>query len=346
MKFLILSMFCFICAVSSFAQSTKFRKGGEAGVPIITQSRDAVDQESRKLATLTPYFHFDLKSKPYKVTISSDGAYLAVAMRDGNIAIFDLNEKREEFSGEFSPSPLYAAHFHPFQRLIALGDRDGIITVFDMIRRQPIKLIYELTSSVSDVKYSPDGTILAAVHFGGDMTFYETQNYTLIDKIILANASIYGLNFSADSSFFAIGTRANTVKVVEIGAAESATTFKDHSSFVLSCDWSENEWVASGGADSQLFLHHKTAQGWPQEPYFSWIHGDWVTSVKFYRNYLITGSKDGRVRLFDFLNKELLLMFEVPSPVLGIDIQENLMGVITPQFVEVYKINDIVKNTY
>lgn len=335
-----------LVSTQGFAQSTKFRKGVDSAVPIITPSNQTELQEQQKQIAVSPYLHFNLTSKPYKITFSGDSDYLAVSTKDGTLEIFDVQEKAEEFSGSFSPSPLYSADFHPTQRLIALGDRDGIVTVFDMIRREPVKIIYELASSVSDVKYSPDATILAAVHFGGDITFYDTANYTLIDKIMVSDASIYALNFSTNSLLLAIADRANTVKIIEVGAANPSAVFKDHSSFVLTCDWSSNNWLASGGADAQLFVYHKDSGQWQNNPYFSWVHNDWVTAVKFYRNYLFTGSKEGRIRLFDFTNRELLAVFDVNAPVLGIDIQNSLMGVITTESAEVYRINDILESIY
>ncbi|MBN2483194.1 MAG: hypothetical protein JXD21_03175 [Candidatus Omnitrophica bacterium] len=343
-----LIIFCIVLFLgnSLWAQSYKFKKGVESSVPIITPSNNARQEEETTLITAVPYIRFMLENKPYKVTITSDGDYMAVVTKSGEMIIFDLTQKSVEFSSSFSPSPLYAAHFHPSKRIIALGDRDGIITVFDMVRRDAIKIIYELSSSVSDLKFSPDGTILAAVHFGGDITFYETESYSLLDKLDLVQGSIYWLCFNPSSTYLATGNRDNTVKVLETGASQPLLSLNDHQSFVITCDFSQDNWLASGAADSQLFVYQPSNTGWDLTPYFSWIHGDWVTAVKFHLHYLFTGCKDGKIRIFDFRERKLLATLDINAPILGIDIQQNYIAVITPKFAEIYQVRELLDSIY
>jgi WD40 repeat protein len=112
----------------------------------------------------------------------------------------------------------------------------------------------------------------------------------------------------------------------------------------LACGFSEdNKFLASGAADGQVIIYEKKNDVLEKMPYFKWICGKWVTSLKFFKNFLFVGSEDGKIRIFDYKNKSLLKVVDTKSPIINIDVNQNYLCVASPAEFKVYNSKEILR---
>lgn len=199
---------------------------------------------------------------------------------------------------------------------------EGGIVIFDLDKKETIHTLYETGKRISDVKFSPNGAFLAVSDLGtGEISIYDAKTYKKSETIKSHPEGIYYLAFSPDSKLIASGSRDKKVGITSLGQKWPSQILGEHKFLVLSLDFSsDNRFLASGGADGKLIVWEKNGDSINKTPYFVWIHGNWVTSVKFFKNYLVTGSKDGKVRIFDFENKKFLGNFKGVENIFSVDI--------------------------
>lgn len=327
----------FLLQLTSFGEKSLPREG------VLTQPKEMEALENKVLLKASPLKIFPLKNKPCKICISPDASLAALCTKNGEILIYNLEKLTLVFKERFSSIPIYGIDFHPHKNILAFGDSGGVINILDVDKKKVIKTIYESGEFISDVRYTPDGTILGIAHFAREVTFYDIEKFRLLRKLGVPSIRIYSLTFSKDNALFAACTRDKGVQIALL-KGETTQMLINHSSLVLASDWHKANFFTSGGSDGQIFLYKKNGEKINNDFFFWWTHRDWVTSLKFFEELLITGSKDGFVRVFDFENKRLLKMVEVAHPILGIDIKGKFLCVITPCTLLVYRISDILIN--
>ncbi len=296
------------------------REGLEIGFKF-PQSFNVLKEERERLFEINPLKTIPLTTTSYRVACNSN--YCAFSLRDGKVIIYDLKRESIVVNKKFSGGPIYSVGFHPSKNIACFGERDGRVTIFDIDNKAVIHAIYELGKPVSDAEFSPDGTTLAVAYLGkGEISLYSAENYEILRSITPHEAGIYSINFSPDASLIAAGSRDKNVSVTSLKEEGLPTQLlREHRFLVLSLDFSENnDFLASGAGDCQLVVRQKRENLIATKPYFKWVHGDWVTAVKFFKDYLLTGSKDGRIRIFDFRSRQLLGDFKAGEHILSLDV--------------------------
>jgi WD40 repeat protein len=298
------------------------RRGFEIGLKF-PQPSEILEQEQNKFFEILPLETISLTAPSYRVSCNSK--YCAFSLKDGTIFAYDLETKRIAVQEKFSDSQIYSVAFHPFENIICFGGREGKITIFDLDKKDIIRNISELGTPVSDVKFSPDGTVLAVAYLGkGGISLHETKNYEKLQTMYPHEEGIYYISFSPDSDLIASGSRDRKISIAPVREKWPSQILDKHKSLILSLDFAkDNDFLASGGADCQLIVWQKKGNSIEEKPYFKWIHSDWVTAVKFFENYLITSSKDGKIRIFNFKDKKFLGIFKGSEPILSIDIAQD-----------------------
>lgn len=307
----------------SFSQTTKKSleaKRIEVGLKK-AQTPEILDEEKKKLFQMAPLKTIPLKTTIFRVSLNE--RYLAFSTKDGKVIVYDLRKGEILIEKKVSEKPVYCVTLHPFKNIIAYGGREGIIYIFDIEKRKEIHTIFELEAPVSETKFSSDGTVLGVAHLGeGELTFYDAEKFEKLMNIKPHHGGIYYISFSPDSELVATASRDKRISIIPLGEEKPSQTLTKHTFLVLCVEFSpDNKFLASGDADARLFLWERDKNKIKKEPCFNWIHGDWVTSLKFYKDYLFTTSKDGKVRIFDFINKSLLGIFKATdSPAFTLDI--------------------------
>ncbi|MFA5098548.1 MAG: hypothetical protein WC490_08030, partial [Candidatus Margulisiibacteriota bacterium] len=318
------------------------KEGFEIGIKL-SQTAEVAATEQAKLLAPAPSKTISLPSPAYRAACSRD--YCAFALRNGTVMVYDFKNDAAILDKNFSKNPIYCVAFHPSLNIIAFGDKESRITIFDLDKKDKAKTIYELGKAISDVRFSPDGATLAAAYLNkGDITLYNTSTYEPKQEIKAHGAGIYYLAFSPDGSLIASGSRDRKISITPIQAQFPAQVLNEHKFMVLALDFSaDGNFLASGGGDAQLVVWQKGADGIEKKPYFNWVHGDWINTVKFYGKYLFTGSKDGKIRVFDYANKSLLGVFKAADVVFSIDVSpDGKKLIVAGPHVLVYDLNALL----
>ena len=159
--------------------------------------------------------------------------------------------------------------------------------------------------SVNDIKFSPDGQMLAS---GGDdntVKLWDVASGTLKTTLEGHTDGINSVAFSPDGATLASGSEDSTVKLWNVATSILKTTLEGHTDRVGSIAFSpDGQMLASGGDDNTVKLWDvvsgtlkTTLEG----------HTDWVRSVAFSPDgaTLASGSEDGTVKFWDIATSTL-----------------------------------------
>jgi WD40 repeat protein len=89
-----------------------------------------------------------------------DGAYLAVGLRRGTIALWDLHAGRAGWSWAAHHAPLRALAISPDGKILASAGKDGV-RLWDLTGGTPDAPTHRLSTSEATLAFSPDGARLA-----------------------------------------------------------------------------------------------------------------------------------------------------------------------------------------
>jgi len=341
MKYRIFFLFLFL-PLFAFSQNLSQKKDVEF-ILILKQPDKMKKEEKLKKKTAEPLKIFSLEKRPYKIAISRNSEYLSLATKKGFLLVYDLKKMELSFEKEISHAPLYALDSHPQEEKIVIGDRDGVIEIFNLKEKKTEKTIYELRAPISDIKFSSDGTVMGVAHFGGRVSFYDPISKELLLEINPHKNSIYSLALDKEFAYLVTTSRDKTAKVFSLGKKKVVQTFKNYKGFVLDCALSDdNMFLATGAGDGQVIIYKKENKIW-KRPYFQWICGNWVTSLKFFGKYLYAASRDGKIRIFDYKNKSLLAVIDTEEPIINIDVNKEYIAVASPASVKIYSNQRIVE---
>ena len=106
-------------------------------------------------------------------------------------------------------------------KLLAAGDEEGVIRVWDFEKRELMAELKAHKARVNDLKFSPDNKLLASASFDKTVLIWnvkslEDQPIALVDQ----NDWMWSLAFTADSNKLLAGSRDNSVRVWSASAGE------------------------------------------------------------------------------------------------------------------------------
>jgi WD40 repeat protein len=167
--------------------------------------------------------------------MSGDGQRVSAFVADGTVLLWEVAAgKQSELVPCFNRS-MDAMAFHPFGKLLALGDADGIIQLLDLPSARVLARIDKEMDWIEGMLFSEDGKKLAVLHHKG-VAVWEWETGTLVLSLpLLSNGDTIALN--AGGSLLAVGGEGRVIQVWDVSHQRLLSELPQESD--------EKEWVNS-----------------------------------------------------------------------------------------------------
>ncbi|KAG5879662.1 hypothetical protein JTB14_021465 [Gonioctena quinquepunctata] len=158
-------------------------------------------------------------------------------------------------SQEFALKRYYGVTEAIGERLVS-GSDDFTLFLWDPEKdKKPLARLTGHQQLVNDVKFSPDGRILASASFDKSIKLWESKTGKFICTLRGHVQSVYMVSFSADSRLMVSGSADSTLKLWNLKTKKLEIDLPGHADEIYAVDWSTDGLkVASGGKDKVLRL--------------------------------------------------------------------------------------------
>jgi hypothetical protein len=141
-----------------------------------------------------------------QIAFSPDGKTLAfVNGFDNALTLIDMQTfTSQEITISTITRSLTSLAYNSDGSLLAIGNIDGFITLWDLQKQAPIARLYDRESQILSLAFSPDDTILAAGHSTYYLTLWDTASKQLLVRPFIRHAqAVKDLDFSSDGNLLA-----------------------------------------------------------------------------------------------------------------------------------------------
>jgi len=198
-----------------------------------------------------------------KFTISPNGKW-AIKGKTGNMAVlWDWQKGKPYRILKGHEKAITAFQFSPDNKYLLTGDSDGKVVMWDILKGDSILSKRFHYNMLLDFAVSHDGKLLATGGYDGYLDIIELNTFKLLKRINVSGTSEY-----VDSPF--------------------------------SISFSPNDnYVVAGSLGKKLIMFEVDSG----EKFREFLgHTDFVTHISFYQDRMITASKDGKIKAWDFRN--------------------------------------------
>jgi len=232
--------------------------------------------------------------------------------RIGEVKLFDPRSGALVKVLATSSDSMLAVAFSPDGTKLAAGGTDNAIRIFDVATGNPERVIEQHADWVTCVAFSHDGKLLASASRDKSARVYDTQTGEIEHSYLGHGDFVYGIAFSSDDKrLFSCGRD----RKVHIWSPDDAKKDKDKIGEITGFDGEVLKVVVTSNAvficsTDQSARQHSTKKT-PELVRTYAGHGDVVYTLALddKSQRLATGSFDGKVRVWDVSNGELLLTF-------------------------------------
>ncbi|HEV3143883.1 MAG TPA: WD40 repeat domain-containing protein, partial [Gemmataceae bacterium] len=155
-------------------------------------------------------------------------------------------------------SPAAAVAFSPDGKLLAAGSY-GRVTIWNTSEGRPVQALTQILGAVNDLKFSPDGSLLAVAggqpSARGDLRLFSTKDWKLVENLGGHLDVVSGICFTADGKTLASASFDKTVRIWDLAGKRVKQTLTGHSDFVYSVAFSpKGDWLVSASKDRTVRL--------------------------------------------------------------------------------------------
>jgi len=205
---------------------------------------------------------------------------------------------------EILETPAVSVVFSPDNRILASGNLDGTIKLWDVETGKEIKTLQGHTDVVLSVKFSPDGKILASG--GGDNTIRLWNIEVGREYATLKGHSgfVYCVDFNSTGTILASASEDRTIKLWNAITNNEIKTLHGHDNSVVSIDFSPDDKILISGSDDTTVKLWSVLEG--NEMMTLHGHTDIVYSVNFHPegSIIASGSNDTTIKLWNITTGE------------------------------------------
>jgi WD40 repeat protein len=133
----------------------------------------------------------------------------------------------------------------------------GQVTIWDLASVQPVKVLTNVLGAVNDLRFSPDGKILAAAggqpSAKGDLRLFQVSDWKLLGVLPGHDDVVACVAFRPDGKQLASACFDRKVRLWDLTTLKLERTLTGHSDFVYSVAYApDGSWLASTGKDRSV----------------------------------------------------------------------------------------------
>ncbi|MBE9017617.1 hypothetical protein IQ272_16005 [Chroococcidiopsidales cyanobacterium LEGE 13417] len=229
-----------------------------------------------------------------------------VKLHDVNFQNADLAKSSfaETFGGVMSVA------FSPDGKLLAMGDTNGEIRLYQLADGQPILTCKAHTNWVTSLAFSPDGSMLASSSTDYAVKLWDVATGQCLHNLQGHNNEVWSVVFNPDGQTLASGSDDHTIRIWNISTGECKRIFLGHTNHVLSIAFSPDGQKLASGNHDQIVRLWDVSTGECKGIFQG--HSNPIRSVTFSPNgqTLASGSEDHTVKLWAISTGECLETFQ------------------------------------
>jgi WD40 repeat protein/transcriptional regulator with XRE-family HTH domain len=241
---------------------------------------------------------------------SYDFSYLTIWQADlRNVKLHDVNFQNANFDRSVFTETfggIASVIFSPDDKLLATGDTNGEIRVYQVADWKQLLICKGHTNWVPSLAFSPDGSILASSSSDHTVKLWDVRTGQCLQTLQEHKHEVWTVAFSPDGSLLASGSNDRTIKLWDVNTGECLKTFQGHTSWVVCVMFTlDGQMLISGSDDDTIRLWDistskclKILQG----------HHDGIRSISISPDsqILVSSSDDHTVKLWNFGSGECL----------------------------------------
>ncbi|MBN3962124.1 NB-ARC domain-containing protein [Nostoc sp. NMS8] len=199
----------------------------------------------------------------------------------------------ETFGGVFSVT------FSPSGKLLATGDTNGEIRLYDVVDGQQLLTCEGHTGWVWSVAFSHDGQILASGSNDQTVKLWDTSTGQCLKTLQGHNAGVKSVAFSADSRILVSGSEDQTIKLWDINIQSCLRTLQGHTGGIQSVAFSVDSQLLASSSEDQTIKVWDVSTGQCLQTLQE--HTRQVYSIAFSPNshIIISGCHDQTIKVWD-----------------------------------------------
>jgi WD40 repeat protein len=264
------------------------------------------------------------------VSFSSDGQILASSSDDQTIRLWDVPtglclktlhcHDSRVLSVSFSPVCLRGASPEGIGQILASGNDDQTVKLWDVQTGQCLKVLEGHTGWVWSISFSPDGQTLASGSLDYTVRLWDVSTGQCSKELNGHTGWVWSVSFSPDGQTLASSSDDRTVRLWDVQNGECLKVLKGHDKGIWGISFSpDGQTLATSSEDKTVKIWDidtaictKTLQG----------HSDGVWAVDFSPDghTLASGSQDETTKLWDVATGKNIKTLKADSPYEGMNI--------------------------
>ncbi len=134
-----------------------------------------------------------------------DDRLLAASYADGMVRLFDVRSGAELNAFTAHEGIAWAVRFTPDGQQVVSGGQDGRLAFWDITTgRETNALVLPNNQTLTNFRYSADGSILAVGTVGGDVIVFDSETLFAMQFVNAATSEVWSLDLSHDGSVVAV----------------------------------------------------------------------------------------------------------------------------------------------